>query len=788
VDALPSSTDRQLPPSYCQYATDACDQDFGGTPLRRAVVLHPSQIPFIASTIETAVETLNSASHPWVTWRAFQTTGQIIFCAICKAMRFADCIVADVTSLNFNVMFEIGFALGLNMPVIPVRDTTLLTDKRDFDELGLLDTLGYVDFQNAEMLAHEITSRLPVATLPTPATVLNQEQPLYVLKGPIETEGAVRLMSTLKKSPYRFRTFDVLETPRLSLQEARRQTAASYGVVAHLLNPDRAGARVHNARCALIAGAGMATGKVVVLLQEGQVTQPIDYRDVVLTYDTPDQIPRLLERPFRQVVTVFQLARPASLRSPEGLLEQIDLGDVAAENEIIGLRDYFVQTAQSNDALRGYARLVVGRKGSGKTAVFYAVRDAFYRRRSHLVLDLKPEGHQFIRLREAILSSLSPGFKEYTVTALWTYLLLVELAIKILDVEQRYARRNPSVLPLYERVREVYESLGIDDTGDFSERLLLQIERMSRSFEAREGESLSEAALTETLFRDSIRTLGDAISAFLETKEEVWVLIDNLDKGWPTQGASAEDILVLRTLLEATRKLQRQLEDRGVAFHCLVFLRNDIHDLLVRHTPDKGKDTPIVLDWDDIEIFKRIVFTRVAARLPAAQSFMDAWAAIAEVQIGAQDSFSYIAERTLMRPRDLLKFIRRCIEVAVNRRHDRLTSDDILKAEESYSNDLLIETQFELADIYRHHVDPLYEFLGCPVQMSKDEVLVRAKEDVKLLELLLWFGFLGTQDGRHAEPVFSYQVRYNVPKLLASVQQGASLVIHPAFRTALGCT
>ncbi len=50
---------------------------------------------------------------------------------------------------------------------------------------------------------------------------------------------------------------------------------------------------------------------------------------------------------------------------PAGLLNQIDLGDTAAENEIAGLKDYFVPTGQFTKAMHGHARLVVGRKGAG---------------------------------------------------------------------------------------------------------------------------------------------------------------------------------------------------------------------------------------------------------------------------------------------------------------------------------------------------------------------------------------------------------------------------------------
>jgi len=67
-------------------------------------------------------------------------------------MRFAELIIADVTTLNFNLLFEIGFALGLELPIIPIRDTTFTRNKREFERLGMLDTIGYLDFQNSETI------------------------------------------------------------------------------------------------------------------------------------------------------------------------------------------------------------------------------------------------------------------------------------------------------------------------------------------------------------------------------------------------------------------------------------------------------------------------------------------------------------------------------------------------------------------------------------------------------------------------------------------------------------
>ena len=158
-----TSDSRRVPPEFCQYADDPCDQTFKDASASTALVLYPSQPTTIASTIEAAKDILHRTrrGETWLSWRDLNVTGRIIFCRICEAMRLSETVVADVTTLNFNLLFEIGYALGLEMPVVPVRDTTYTRDKRVFDDLGLLDTIGYTDFQNSEQLATALASTLP---------------------------------------------------------------------------------------------------------------------------------------------------------------------------------------------------------------------------------------------------------------------------------------------------------------------------------------------------------------------------------------------------------------------------------------------------------------------------------------------------------------------------------------------------------------------------------------------------------------------------------------------------
>ena len=537
----------------------------------------------------------------------------------------------------------------------------------------------------------------------------------------------------------------------------------------------------------------MAQQKATLILQSGHESQPIDYRDIVRGYDSPNQIQGLLQPCLLHIVKALQATHISSLKVPSGLLQKLDIGDCAAENEIRSLKSYFVSTGQFLQAQRGYARLVVGRKGSGKTAIFYGVRDSIGSSRNNMVLDLKPEGHQFLRLRE-VIGELSPGLQEHTMTAFWNAILLAEIAHKIRDSEASWAYRDPNRRDRYEMIVSLYDNSWFAEEGDFSQRLLKTVTHVSTEYSKVEDET-AYGKVTEKLFRDHIRKFGVVVGEYLKEKSAVWLLVDNLDKGWPTRGASPQDILIIRAFLEATRKLQRELEKQDVSFHCLMFLRNDIYDHLIVETPDKDKDTPIILDWPDKEFFKEIFRLRVlsSGQLPD-DTFESLWSSVFASHVGTYDSFEFVIERTLMRPRDFLTFLHRAIETAVNRGHDTVLEEDLKYTEGIVSEDLLRSTGYELEGVFPEGSDFLYGFIGCNEILTEEEASLHLMEgglaEDKIhdaLELIAWFGFLGVQRGNN-DPQYSFEVRYDLKKLLSPIRQGSGhFVVHPAFRTALGC-
>jgi hypothetical protein len=275
-------------------------------------------------------------------------------------------------------------------------------------------------------------------------------------------------------------------------------------------------------------------------------------------------------------------------------------------------------------------------------------------------------------------------------------------------------------------------------------------------------------------------------------KEDVWMLFDNIDKGWPVTRATPEDIMIVKCLLAATRKIQRQFERRDTEFHSVIFIRNDIYQHLILDPADRGKETAVLLEWNDPDIFRDIIRRRIAYSTNLDKPFDIIWPHFFETHVGGQESFSYVLDRTLMRPREVLRFIRECINAAVNRGHDKVTQDDILQAEKTYSDDLLVDITLEMRDVAPDYADIPYAFIGCAgtiaekdVRQRLAEVNVKADGLEEVISLLLWFGFLGIRVGTDEER-YSYQFKHDLNKMRTTLRH-PTYCIHPGFRKTLGC-
>jgi len=761
-------------------------------------VAYPGSPTEIAAAICEAVTKANAAasSLTFLTWEHNDIAGRPLTLPILSEIEQAEVLVADVTRLNFNVSYEVGYAIGFGKRVLLVKNSAITADDKLLLKTGIFDTLGHQPYADGNELAG-ILQHTPELTPLKVKNEIDTKAPVYLLETPVRTPEMTRIVARVKRARLFYRSFTPSEDARLSAIDAIRHVSQSIGVLIPLISPEFEDAQVHNIRAAFVAGLSHGMGKQALVLQDGRHPVPLDLRDAADTYMSLDDINRRIELFAGDVYEILQRRDEAEL-TPGSALQRITLGDPMAENEFQTLGAYYVQTDEYNRALRGEVNLVVGRKGTGKTALFFQVRDRVRRDKQNVVIDLKPEGYQLIKLKEQVLDLLSEGAKGHLVTAFWEYLLLMEICRKVLEKDKTRHRYNDAMAAEYRNLEQLHGGSPGAGEGDFSERLLVLSQSIIDAYEStfgdEQGVRLTASEVTNLLHTTSIAELRSALADYLGYKEQVLVLFDNLDKGWSYKGIGTGDILILRCLIDAARKVQKDMRKADVQLSCIVFVRNDIYQLLMDSSPDFGKDTRASLDWSDCDLLREVLRRRLAQSFEKDIPFSQVWGLICTSHYEGAETSQFLIDRSLMRPRNLLKLLGYCKGFAVNLDHEKIEPEDISKGLRSYSNDLVLEADREIADIEPSAEGLLYEFVGEPVAMSAQDIRLLLQvhgvtedrmEDVR--DYLLYLGFLGVQVGDE-DPRYIYHFGYDLRILNAVLRKNLDhslFVLKPAFWLAL---
>ncbi|MHA7775828.1 P-loop ATPase, Sll1717 family [Roseibium sp. M-1] len=768
------------------------------TSKENSFVAYSSRDPENADLILEGVKRANSVDaceYHFEPWAFNDITGKPLISPVLENIEKAPFIVADITFLNLNVVYEIGFAIGARKRVVLIRNAEIDGDFELSKRVGIFDTLGFSSYHSSEDIRNKLTSFIEKQPLPINDT-LDRRSPVYILPSSKNTTASTSLIARIKRARYRFRSFVSSEDIRLSATDAISQVAKSAGVAALLDNNNNE----QDIRAMFVAGLADGMQKPLLFLCPYSELAPLDVRDEVKLYKTEADIAEFVADFCPEINAKMQEGISSNVVA-QNLLASVSVGDSTAENEMTTLEKYYLQTDQFLRSSRGEVNLVVGRKGSGKTALFIRLRDTIRSDKRNIVVDLKPESYELLKLKDEILDKLAEGSKQHLITAFWEYLILLEVSYKILEKDNKTHRNNHLTRGLYEDLNEVYhEDQDIAD-GDFSERVMQLSNRvLARSHDKLRGKGetakLSNADITEIVYSHDIRKLKDLLQDYLDHKQSVLILFDNLDKSWSTVGVDKADATTLRCLIDAGRKVERDMQRRGHAFRCIIFVRNDVYEHLMQNSPDYGKEMRVTLDWSDHDLLREMLRLRLLSEIdqvPEDAKFSEIWSLISASHVFGEESSNFIIDRSLMRPRNVLKFFNHARGFAVNLRKEKIDQDDYLKGLKAYSQDLLIELDRELSDVYPVAKDLLYHFIDCKSEISAEDLtdimcsadIPREKQD-NIRDFLLYHGVLGlnTIDGGQ----YIFDVGYDLKQLVYRMKRMGtelSFVMNPAFGPAL---
>lgn len=367
-------------------------------------------------------------------------------------------------------------------------------------------------------------------------------------------------------------------------------------------------------------------------------------------------------------------------------------GDVAAEDDAV--LDYFLTTDAVNRVKNNEVFLLLGRKGSGKTAIVRHFTESEVGIPSRAInLRGYPWGVHASRV------DLGASEVEAYVAA-WRYLIAVELA------SLAYTESGSQSHPQGKAIKKYFEDNynGVEpELGDILRPSRLKLSEISINPSVM-GNKLGGVALDrngqDASFGrelDAVSTaLLDAVSVLVQETsiDRLLLHFDELDQGLSQLDSQRSKMIV--GLILAAREVRRECEKKGTNINPVIYLRTDLWNELEFSDKNKISQTrSLHLEWSS-ESLKALVNTRLEAKLDPSVS----WDKVdnGSLMRGSQTKWNHIMSRTLLRPRDVIKFLNSALEVAKGRSDSPLvfSNEDLVAVREQYSSYLKSELDDEV--------------------------------------------------------------------------------------------
>jgi hypothetical protein len=472
------------------------------------------------------------------------------------------------------------------------------------------------------------------------------------------------------------------------------------------------------------------------------------------------------------------------------ILRKVDFGHDEAENDQNLVR-YFLETDSFLKILKGDKMYVIGRKGTGKSAIYLTIEkwtDPNIETSGLTFDDYSWEVHN--KIRDMSKST------DFAFVNTWKYIILLELA-KILIRESNFLKKSfhPDLKKIADFLDRHYGSLT-PSYKDFLVRKLAQIKRLDLPSISPEGIKLGgiefekatsdeQRLITEINFIN--RELQNILFKVMSKEKYYFILFDKLDDGW---NASEDCKLSMIGLLRGARDLNVESKKVNKHLRAIPFLRSDIYDVLQYNDKNKAYADIEFLRWDEQKLVT-LINKRIAFSLGIKDDKSTLFQIFAKSKMRSGTSnMSYLVKRTLLRPRDIISFCRECLNEAIRNNNDLITNEDIYNAENFYSERIYGEFVDEMHKQYPF-VEKLFRILRTMKterftlpkfknEYSKDVFRIENITAEDALEILFAYGIIGIERIGGKTGGSSFDFFYNDP--LIKIDFSREMVIHPALK------
>lgn len=429
------------------------------------------------------------------------------------------------------------------------------------------------------------------------------------------------------------------------------------------------------------------------------------------------------------------------------------------EAKLDDVKKYFYGTPRIGDIKDGSSCYIIGRKGTGKTAIVQYLSSAAQERK--FVTKLSFKNFPFNELYRQDNEKFTRPNQYITLWKLIIYSFVC-----------RMMSQDPAVDPLLrDKITKAFPHVDSDSLSALIGRWVagdVGISIFGTGF------SLGNWFQKKNAFSISDKVAN--LEAFLQKnvgQSSYYVLFDELDEDYKNVAETykgSEYIDLLTSLFKAVQDVKSIFSSPGKGVLPVVFLRDDIYDLLLDPDKNKWKDFEFDLDWPK-EYIRQMLSYRLSKVIGCEDGDFDKiWYSVFSPdsiyyasQKKSADSFTYISRSTHGRPRDYIRYLQVCADMQIHRGGGAIQPDAVRDADKSYSNylkdELLdeihglipdINTIFSIISQIRKWILSTDEFVAAYDNQYRKGAL-RTKDAAFVLQTLFYFSVVGNvaKQGAH---------------------------------------
>ena len=348
---------------------------------------------------------------------------------------------------------------------------------------------------------------------------------------------------------------------------------------------------------------------------------------------------------------------------------------------------YFYHTIESQNILNGNKYYVIGRKGTGKSAISqYILSKQNY---NIFAEQLSFKHFPFNELYHLDNPKYTSPNQYITI---WKYIIyshICRLMVKNQKIDSSVRNILEKLYPS-DPIKSLSKAIDKWTASEFGVSVLgtggnLKIEKDLLGF-------------SKLSWIEKSNLLEDIIDEYIDDSQ-YYIIFDELDEDYRDFGSDEERNryrFLITSLFKAVQDIKSYFQSKKNIINPLVFLRDDIYSIIRDADKNKWSDFKVDIDWDKEKIKKMIAFRLSKAINPNGPilPFDKAWSSLfldkpvfmGDNQRKPLHIFDYMTLSTHLRPRDYIKYINVCCTQALSEGYSKVHPMTVKKVDKGFSN------------------------------------------------------------------------------------------------------